>query len=60
MISLNATRADFEYVLDCIRTRVIKPETYITHRVKFGEAKNIFPSWLDPEMGVVKAMIEVG
>ncbi|HLO45813.1 MAG TPA: zinc-binding alcohol dehydrogenase family protein [Leadbetterella sp.] len=57
MSSRNATKADFEYVISCILNKKIKPETYITHRVGFDEMIGNFESYLDPETGVIKAMV---
>jgi len=59
MSSRNATRADFEYVMDCMRKGLIKPETYITHRTTFEQIKEQFESWLDPANATIKAMVEV-
>ncbi|HZY37727.1 MAG TPA: zinc-binding alcohol dehydrogenase family protein [Mucilaginibacter sp.] len=59
MSSRNATRADFEQVMDCMKKGLIDPKTYITHRVGFDEVKRDFNSWLDPVNGVIKAMVEV-
>ena len=58
MSSRNATRADFELVMDSMRRGLIDPTTYITHRVGFGEVKAEFAGWLDPARGVIKAMVE--
>jgi len=57
MSSRNATRQDFEQVIDAIKKGVIKPTTYITHRVNFEQVKDNFESWLNPENGVIKAMV---
>ncbi|MDX1941142.1 MAG: zinc-binding alcohol dehydrogenase family protein [Saprospiraceae bacterium] len=59
MSSRNATRQDFEQVISCLKNKKISPTTYITHRVKFDEVKNEFESWLNPENGVIKAMVEM-
>jgi 2-desacetyl-2-hydroxyethyl bacteriochlorophyllide A dehydrogenase len=59
MSSRNATRQDFEHVMDCIKRKLVNPSTYITHRVKFDEVKDEFESWLDPAKGVIKAMVEM-
>jgi 2-desacetyl-2-hydroxyethyl bacteriochlorophyllide A dehydrogenase len=37
MSSRNATRADFEYVIDCLKKGQIRTGNYITHRVKFND-----------------------
>lgn len=59
MSSRNATRADFEQVIDSMKKGLVDPITYITHRAKFDELKDVFESWLDPATGVIKAMVEV-
>jgi 2-desacetyl-2-hydroxyethyl bacteriochlorophyllide A dehydrogenase len=58
MSSRNATRADFEQVVNALKSRKIDPVTYITHRIEFGQAASQFPGWLDPGNGVIKAMVE--
>jgi 2-desacetyl-2-hydroxyethyl bacteriochlorophyllide A dehydrogenase len=57
--SRNATRQDFEYVMQCIKNKLVDPTAYITHSAKFENVKDEFPSWLDPKSGVIKAMIEM-
>jgi threonine dehydrogenase-like Zn-dependent dehydrogenase len=58
MSSRNATRADFELVMDSMHRGLIDPTTYITHRVGFDKVKTEFAGWLDPARGVIKAMVE--
>ena len=57
MSSRNATRQDFEQVIDAIKKGLVKPTTYITHRVDFEQVKDNFESWLNPANGVIKAMV---
>ena len=57
MSSRNATRQDFEYVIDCIKNKKIDALNFITHRVSFDELAMEFPSYIKPEMGVIKAMV---
>lgn len=57
MSSRNATRSDFEHVIASIRTGLIDPTMYITHRVDFHQVKDNFATWLDPGTGVIKAMV---
>lgn len=59
MSSRNATRADFEQVIGALRSGQIDPVTYITHRVKFGDVASEFSGWLDPQNGVIKAMVSM-
>jgi 2-desacetyl-2-hydroxyethyl bacteriochlorophyllide A dehydrogenase len=59
MSSRNATREDFEHVIDCMKKDLIQPANYITHRVLFSEVKDQFSTWLVPENGVIKAMVQM-
>ncbi len=59
MSSRNATKGDFDYVISCIISGKIKPETYITHRIEFDDIIDNFDSWLKPETGVIKAMVSL-
>jgi 2-desacetyl-2-hydroxyethyl bacteriochlorophyllide A dehydrogenase len=59
MSSRNATRDDFAHVISCMKSGLVNPATYITHRVNFDQVKDEFKGWLDPANGVIKAMVEV-
>ena len=59
MSSRNATRTDFEHVIRSMKAGQIDPTTYITHRVAFEQVKDEFAGWLDPENGVIKAMVSI-
>jgi 2-desacetyl-2-hydroxyethyl bacteriochlorophyllide A dehydrogenase len=59
MSSRNATREDFQQVIQAMKKGWVNPSTYITHRTGFADVKNNFQSWLDPRNGVIKAMIEM-
>lgn len=59
MSSRNATRQDFEHVIKLMKEKKISPAPFITHRVMFDEVKQEFEHWLNPENGVIKAMVEV-
>ena len=59
MSSRNATRADFEFVIGCIKKGLVNAQTYITHRTGFDKVKDEFETWLDPANGVIKAMVTV-
>lgn len=56
MSSRNATRADFEHVIDSMKKGLIDPMNYITHRSDFSTLSTDFKSWLDPKSSVIKAM----
>jgi threonine dehydrogenase-like Zn-dependent dehydrogenase len=59
MSSRNATRADFEHVIDSMKQNKVDPTAYITHRVVFDQVRDEFEGWLNPANGVIKAMIEM-
>ena len=59
MSSRNATRDDFEQVISSIKSGLVHPLSYITHRVNFDQVKDNFESWLKPENGVIKAMVSL-
>ncbi|UOG77072.1 zinc-binding alcohol dehydrogenase family protein [Hymenobacter tibetensis] len=59
MSSRNATQEDFEHVVTSMKAGLVQPTTYITHRVPFAQVQAEFASWLDPQTGVIKAMVEL-
>ena len=56
----NATSADFAYVVDCLNQGKIQLDPWITHHAAPEELIEVFPTWLDPASGVVKAMVDFG
>lgn len=58
MGSRNATREDFEHVLQTMRSGVIDAGRYITHRAPFEAMIGRFDGWLDPASNVIKAMVD--
>ncbi|MCS0670602.1 zinc-binding alcohol dehydrogenase family protein [Cytobacillus firmus] len=59
MGSRNATREDFDYVVNFVRTGKVDLDSYITHRSSFSEMIEQFEGWLSPEAKVIKAIVEV-
>lgn len=59
MSSRNATRSDFEWVMESMQKGLIHPATYITHHLAFDQVKDEFDSLLDPSKGVIKAMVRL-
>lgn len=59
MSSRNATRQDFDHVINAMKQKLVDPANYITHRVNFDEVAAQFATWLDPANGVIKAMVEL-
>lgn len=57
--SRNATREDFERVLDAIRDGYINVGSYISHRSRFKDMIGQFENWLKPESKVIKALVEL-
>jgi 2-desacetyl-2-hydroxyethyl bacteriochlorophyllide A dehydrogenase len=56
--SRNATREDFAWVLEAVRSGAIDANRYITHRAPFDAMIDAFGDWLNPENRVIKAMVE--
>ena len=57
--SRNGTEVDLRYVIESIRAGQIDTENFITHRCGLNEMISQFDSWLQPETGVIKAMVEL-
>jgi alcohol dehydrogenase len=59
LASRNALSRDFVRIISLIESNQINTDTWITHHGVFEEVPSVFPSWLNPEAGVMKAMIHV-
>ena len=59
MSSRNATKEDFQHVIDAIKAGQINSTDFITHRLHFEDVPTEFPQLLDPKKGVIKAMISL-
>lgn len=57
--SRNALPGDFDRIINLIETGKIDTRPWITHRAGFQEMISQFPSYLQPETGVIKAIVEV-
>ncbi len=57
--SRNATRRDMEDVIQSIENGRVDASSFITHRARFDQLIGTFESWLRPETGVIKAVVEV-
>jgi 2-desacetyl-2-hydroxyethyl bacteriochlorophyllide A dehydrogenase len=60
LCSRNALSADFSRIIGLIEEGRIDTRPWITHRVAFDELIDVFPSYTRPEIGVIKAVVEVG
>ncbi|WP_240421020.1 zinc-binding alcohol dehydrogenase family protein [Paenibacillus periandrae] len=59
MSSRNATREDFDTVIQAVRHGAVDIDRYITHRVSFDHMIDEFEKWYDPANGVIKAIVEL-
>jgi alcohol dehydrogenase len=59
LASRNALSADFPRIIQLIDTGRINTRPWITHHAPFAEIPAIFPTWLKPETGVIKAVVTV-
>jgi threonine dehydrogenase-like Zn-dependent dehydrogenase len=57
LASRNATKADFETVLQSLEQGDVDVASWITHRASPEQIVTDFPGWLDPSAGVVKALL---
>ncbi|KIL41483.1 alcohol dehydrogenase [Gordoniibacillus kamchatkensis] len=59
MSSRNATREDFDHVMEAVGNGDIDVQRYITHRSSFEDMIGKFDSWMRPESKVIKAIVEL-
>lgn len=59
MSSRNATLVDMKFVIEAIANKQVETETFITHHTAFDRMIGEYDSWLKPETGVIKAMVEL-
>jgi alcohol dehydrogenase len=60
LCSRNALSSDFSHIISLIEAGTLDTRPWITHRNHFDELIDVFPTYLRPETGVIKAVIEVG
>lgn len=58
MSSRNATREDFELVMRSIREKKVKPISFVTNRIPFGDAGKGFSDWLRAQDRIIKVVVE--
>ena len=59
MASRNALGVDFPHIIGFIEERHVDTRLWLTHRADFAEVPAIFATWLKPETGVIKALVNV-
>jgi threonine dehydrogenase-like Zn-dependent dehydrogenase len=57
MGSRNATAEDFDAVLQAMRQGLVPTAALHTHSAHLAELPNVFPGWLEPSAGVIKAIV---
>jgi 2-desacetyl-2-hydroxyethyl bacteriochlorophyllide A dehydrogenase len=58
LASRNSTPADFRRIIGLLENGRIDTTPWITHRAELADVPERFAGWLNPEAGVIKAMIE--
>ena len=59
LCSRNALPGDFTRIIGLIEAGRIDTNPWITHRAGFDELPGLFPEYVKPETGVIKAVVEV-
>jgi 2-desacetyl-2-hydroxyethyl bacteriochlorophyllide A dehydrogenase len=59
LASRNALPEDFDRIIQLIENNQIDTRPWITHRTSFDNLIDDFPSYTQPETGVIKAMVEL-
>jgi len=59
MASRNALSRDFTRIIGLIRAGKIDTNPWITHHANFADVPKEFPNWLNPNAGVMKAVIHI-
>ncbi len=59
LASRNALSADFIRIIGLIEAGEINTQPWITHEASFGDVPRVFPQWLEPSSGVIKAIVHV-
>ncbi len=59
MSSRNATRKDFEYVINCLKEKKIKASDFITQEIPFNVVKDEFGLLSHPESDQIKTIIRM-
>ncbi len=59
LASRNALPPDFTRIIELIESGRIDTRPWITHQAEFGRLIEVFPEWIRPETGVIKAVVQV-
>jgi 2-desacetyl-2-hydroxyethyl bacteriochlorophyllide A dehydrogenase len=56
--SRNATKTDFDWVVQSVREKKIQPLSFISKRVKFIDVASGLPDWVKPSGNLIKVVVE--
>lgn len=59
LASRNALAPDFTRIIQLIEDGRIDTAPWITHQASFEDVIGVFPTWLKPETGVIKAVVSI-
>ena len=59
LASRNARSTDFARIVKLIEDGRIDTRPWITHHADFAQVPEVFPTWLKPETGVIKAVVRM-
>ena len=59
LCSRNALPADFTRIIGLIESGRIDTRPWVTHRTSFDDLPGVFPSYTNPETGVIKAVVSL-
>jgi alcohol dehydrogenase len=59
LASRNALASDFKRIIQLIEDGQLDTQPWITHRSAFDELPEVFRAYVQPESGVIKAMVIV-
>lgn len=59
LASRNAVAADFPRILGLIESGQINTQPWISHRCEFADLPEIMPSWVLPQSGVIKGLVQL-
>jgi threonine dehydrogenase-like Zn-dependent dehydrogenase len=57
--SRNATKVDFEWVIESLESGKVIVDPLLTHHCHFDQMLDQFENWGKPETGVIKAVVEM-
>ncbi len=57
--SRNSREQDFQRIIALVESGQVDTRPWITHRGALSDVPDLFPTWVKPETGVLKAMIEI-